>query len=105
MSTMVQPSFAFVERLVELADWRMPVVGELALGVGVMHEQAQKRGLPPRPQSQHRLIAVGIAEGEDRSPADETVDADRLDLAVVEAESTSASLMRTACRRASRISS
>ena len=49
MLTTVQPfAFASSERLVELADVRLAVVGELALGVVVVDEQAEARAAAGR---------------------------------------------------------
>ena len=79
MSTTVQPlRVRLVERLVELADVRRAVVGPFALGVGVVDEPHEARARSGRGPLEHLLIAVGVAEGEDRAAADEAVDADRL---------------------------
>ena len=67
-----------VERLVEVPEMRIAVVGIFALGIGVMHKKAKARRRPPRRPLQHLEIAVGIAEGGDRTAADMLVDADRL---------------------------
>ena len=85
MSTTVQPfALRLIERLVELADLRLPVVGVFALGIGVMDDAGEARAGPCRRPLQHLQIAVGIAEREDRPPADEAVDADRLARPVVD---------------------
>src|SRR6185503_19038811 len=65
-----------VERLVEPADRRLPVVGPLAFAVGVMDETREASSAAARRPLEHLLIAVGVAEGEDRPAADELVDAD-----------------------------
>src|SRR6188508_2350037 len=73
-----------VPRLVELADMALAVVGELAHGIGVMDEAHEARAGTARGILQHLLVAVGVAEGEDRAAADEAVDADRLARPVVD---------------------
>src|SRR6478735_4496834 len=55
--------FRFVPCLVELADVRVAVVGELALGVVVMHDQRQVAPFAGSGDLQHLQVAVGIAEG------------------------------------------
>src|SRR5262245_58976107 len=73
-----------VERLVEPADRRLAVVGELALGVVVAHDQHQPSALPGLRELQHLQVAVGIAERGDRAPPDGAVDAHRLSRPVVD---------------------
>src|SRR5690606_30443774 len=73
-----------IQRLVEPADVAVAVVGELALGVVVVHDQPQASAIGARGPLQHLQIAVGVAEGRDRPAADELVDRDRLAGAVVE---------------------
>ena len=75
MSITIEPSACVVERLVEPADGGVSVVGPFSLGVGVMHEAHEARTIAGRGPLQHLVVAVGIAEGEDRSAADELVDA------------------------------
>src|SRR3974390_137717 len=72
------PGLRLVPRAVELADVRLPVVGELALGVVVVHDQHQSLALAGCGELQHLQVAVGIAERGDRPPADGAVDAERL---------------------------
>jgi hypothetical protein len=60
--------FAFAGRYegrVEASDGRLLVVGELALGVGVVNDSAKAQAAAHRCPLQHLEIAVGIAEGED----------------------------------------
>ena len=79
MLTTVQPlRLRLVERLVELADVRLAVVGPLALGVGVVDEEAEARAAAGGGPLQHLQVAVGVAEGGDRAAADVRLDADRL---------------------------
>src|SRR5215468_1732738 len=73
-----------VPGLVELPDLPLPVVGVLAGVIGVVHDAGEAGALPRRGPLQHLPVAVGVAEGEDRPPADEAVDADRLARAVVD---------------------
>src|SRR5215471_3396971 len=73
-----------VERLVELADRRLPVVGELALGVVVVHEEHQAPARPRLGELQHLQVAVRVAERGYRPAADRAVDAHRLARAVVD---------------------
>ena len=58
-------------------------VVELALGVVVQHQQAQRRPAAAG-EAQHRDVAVGVAAGDDRSAAGAAPDADRLHRSVVE---------------------
>src|ERR1700674_3969181 len=62
------PAFGsrLVERLVELADIGVPVIGLFAHRVGMMHEPHEAEVLADSSPFQHLLVAVGIAEGEDR---------------------------------------
>src|SRR5882672_3057698 len=55
----------FVERPVEFADVRGPVVGPFALGIGVVHEPHETRAATICGPLQHLLVAIGVAEGED----------------------------------------
>src|SRR5215470_12527277 len=72
------PRLGLVPGAVELADIRLAVVGELALGVVVVHEEHEARARAGRGELQHLQIAVRIAEGRDRPAADAAVDAHRL---------------------------
>src|SRR5262245_61547926 len=72
------PGVRLGERLVELADRRGLVVRPLALRVGVMDEADEARPGPGGGPLQHLLVAVGVAEGEDRAAADELLDTCRL---------------------------
>src|SRR5262252_7050029 len=78
------PRLRLVPGAVELADVRLAVVGELALGVVVVHEEHESPSRPARGELQHLQVAVGVAEGGDRAAADAAVDADRLPRAVVD---------------------
>src|SRR5262249_9450731 len=73
-----------IERFVEPPDRRFPIVGPPACGIGVRDEANEALPAPRRRPLEHLLIAVGVAEGEDRTPADEPVDADRLTRLVVD---------------------
>src|SRR5215203_5273059 len=74
------PAFrlGLVERFVEVADRRLAIIGKLAFGVGVMYQAHKTRAVASRRPLQHLQIAVGIAEGEDRTTANMHLDADRL---------------------------
>ena len=85
MSTTVQPfAFASSHALSSLPDLRRAVVGIFARGIGVVHDAGEARAASRHGPLQHLLVAVGIAEREDRAAADEHVDADRLARAVVD---------------------
>src|SRR5262245_43787316 len=75
---------ALVECLVEAADMGVAVVGVFALGIGVVHDAHETRARAARGIFKHLLVAIGVAEGEDRATADEAVDADRLAVSVVD---------------------
>src|SRR5882724_1468891 len=66
-----------VPGLVELADLRLPVVGILARGVVVMHDQHEALAGAGRGELQHLQVAVGIAEGGDGTAPDDAVDPHR----------------------------
>src|SRR5258708_30098071 len=72
-----------VQRLVELADLRLPVVGVFALGIGVVHEPHEARAIAGRGPLQHLQIAVGVSECKNGTTPDKTIDADRLAGAVI----------------------
>ena len=79
MSTTVHPfARGFIQRLVELAEGGGPVVGVFAVGVGVVDEAGKAGAISGHGPFQHLLVAVGIAEGEDRAATDELVDGDGL---------------------------
>ena len=74
MLTTVQPSRGgLLQRLLGAGG-----VGELALGVVVEHEQAQRRRSSRLGELEHRDVAVGVAGGEQRPAADAAPDAHRL---------------------------
>src|SRR6185295_5157615 len=73
-----------VPGLVELADVRGAVVGELTLGVVVVHDEREALAGAVGGDLQHLQIAVGVAECGNRPAADLAVDADRLARAVVD---------------------
>ncbi len=74
MSTTVQPfAFASSSALSSLPTWEVLVVGPFALGVGVVHKAHEARALAGRGPLEHLLIAVGVAESEDRPAADESL--------------------------------
>src|SRR5215813_3126006 len=52
-----------VPGLVELADARLAVVGELALSVVVVDEEREAAAFAGRGHLQHLQVAVGVAEG------------------------------------------
>src|SRR6185295_19367483 len=74
-----------VERDVEFPEMRLAVVGIFTFRIGMVDDQAEPRatGAERRPL-QHFEIAVGVAEGGDRTPANVLVDADRLARLVVD---------------------
>src|SRR5262245_26095509 len=78
------PRSGFVERLVESADRRLPVVRELPLGVSVVDETQESRAGSGGGPLQHLAIAVRIAERKHRPPSYELVDARRFARAVVD---------------------
>src|SRR5215470_8441551 len=78
------PRLRLVPGAVELADVRLAVVGELALGVVVVHDDQQTPAWPRGGELQHLQVAVGVTERGDRPAADAAVDADRLPRAVVD---------------------
>src|SRR5262245_26682051 len=59
-----------VPGLVEAADLALPVVSDLALAVVVQHQQCQTRAAAAHRVLQHLPVAVGVAERQDRPPAD-----------------------------------
>ena len=80
MLTTVQPSrFGSLERLLGAGG-----VVELALGVVVEEEQAQRWACRRAGEVEHRDVAVGVAGGEQRAAAGAAPDADRLLGPVVE---------------------
>jgi hypothetical protein len=85
MSTTVQPLLhRFVWRLVEAADRGLPVVCPFPLAVGVADDAHEPRAVPGRRPLEHLVVAVGVAEGEDRPAANEPVDADWLARLVID---------------------
>src|SRR5262249_52259704 len=74
----------FVPRLVQAADVGLSVIGPLALGVGMMHQTHEARAASRRGPFKHLLVAVRIAERENRTLSDETVDAHRFSGTIVE---------------------
>src|SRR5207245_233841 len=73
-----------VQSDVEMTKMRLSVVSILAFGVGVMDDQPKPRAAgAERGPLQHLKIAVGIAEGGDRTAADVLVDPDGLACLVV----------------------
>src|SRR4051812_10285692 len=58
-----------VPRLVEPANAALAVIGVLALGIGVMDQAHEAQAGSARRVLQHLLVAVGVAEGEDRTTA------------------------------------
>src|SRR3954447_25658963 len=59
-------------------------VAELAVGVVVQDQQPQERLVGVPGELEHRAVAVGVAAGEQRTPADPAPDADRLLWSVVQ---------------------
>src|SRR5262249_44164087 len=74
----------FVEGLVEAAETRLAVVGELALGVSMMDDQPQARPGTDGRVLEHLQVAVRVAERQYRLAADGAVDADGFASAVVD---------------------
>ena len=72
-----------IERLVQAADFRVPVIGPFTFGVGVVHQPHQARARACGSPLEHLQVAVGVAEGEDRPAANHAVDAHRLVGAVI----------------------
>src|SRR4030095_11504913 len=72
-----------VERLVEPADRGLAIVRPLPRCVGVA-DQPHESGTVAGGPLQHLLVAVGVAEREDRPAPDEAMDADRLSGLVVD---------------------
>src|SRR5438477_12807741 len=60
-----------IEALDESTDERVAVIGPFALGIGVMHDQAEARAAAGRCPDEHLVVPVGVAEGCNRSAADE----------------------------------
>src|ERR1700735_993235 len=54
-----------VERLIELADFGIPIVGVFARRIGMVDEAGEAQPLSRHGPLQHLKIAVGIAERED----------------------------------------
>jgi hypothetical protein len=50
------------------------IVGPFAVRIGVMHKAHEAQANTRRRPFEHLLVAVGIAKGENRTPADEFVD-------------------------------
>jgi len=73
----------FIQTAHELPDVGIAVVRPLAFGVGVMNDDAEARPLRAGCPLEHFEVAVRIAEGYRRPPADGLVDADRLPRFVV----------------------
>jgi len=60
------------------------VVGIFAIGVGVMHKQAQAAPITGHGVLDHLHVTVRVSEGQDRAAADMLVDTDRLARLVVD---------------------
>src|SRR5262249_14254738 len=78
------PRRGLVQGLVQLADFRGPVVGPFAIAVGVMHEPHEPGALSRGGPLEHLQVAVRVAEGEDGPPPDVPVDPHRLPWPVVD---------------------
>ena len=76
--------FGFVECLVKLAHRGGAVVGILTCGIGVVHEEHEAGSGAGGCPLEHLLVAVGVAEGGDRTFANVIVDADGFAGAVVD---------------------
>src|SRR5437016_2681222 len=74
------PAFrrGLVERLVEMADGGLAVVGPFTLGIGVVHDECEAGTAPPSCPLEHLLVAVRVAESSDGTAADVLVNADGL---------------------------
>src|SRR5262245_66297424 len=68
------PALRLVERLVQPADVRLAVVRPLARVVGVTHDAHEARALAGRCPLKHLLVAVGVAERQERPPANDLLD-------------------------------
>src|SRR5262245_31698190 len=67
-----------VERFRERAQREVAIVRDLALGVVVMEQEREPCAVPTHRITHHREVAIGIAESQNRPPAD--VQSDVLDL-------------------------
>ena len=70
------PAFGdgFVPGFVEFTDVTFAVVSPFTIGIGVMHNTHETEAVSRSRPFQHLLIAVGVAEGEDGSAADDGID-------------------------------
>ncbi|BCQ61850.1 hypothetical protein PBOI14_36000 [Pseudomonas sp. Boi14] len=72
-----------IQGLVQAPDLGLAVVGPLARCVGVVHQGHEPLATAGGGPLQHLQVAVGVAESQQRAPADDPVDAFRLARAVV----------------------
>ena len=73
-----------IKRLVKLSDLRRAIVGVLAFRVGVVHDEPKTRAVTGRRPLKHLQVAIGVAEGHDRTPADDLLDGNGLAFLVVD---------------------
>ena len=78
------PGDCFVPADAELLQFVVAIVGKLARGVVVVHEQCEACAWTGRGPLQHLKVAVRVAERGNRPPADAAVDADGFPLLVVD---------------------
>src|SRR5262249_52331968 len=78
------PALGLVECFVQPTDVRRAIVGPLAHVVGVAHDAHEARALAGRCPLKHLLVAVGVAEREERPAADDLLDVHGLARAVVD---------------------
>jgi hypothetical protein len=78
MSTSPTFRICFIECLVETAHIGVAIVGPFALRIGVMQNAHEAQVITRRRPFEHLLVAVGVAKGKDRTPANEFMDAHRL---------------------------
>src|SRR5262245_22057517 len=72
------PLRPLIQAAYQPSDLRVTVVGPLALGVGVMNEDAKPWSARARRPLEHLEIAVGVAKCDRWPAADDLIDADRL---------------------------
>jgi hypothetical protein len=64
------PVDRFIQRLIQMTNFRFAIIGPFALGIGVADQERQARTLSGSCPLQHLQVAVGVAECGDRTPAD-----------------------------------
>src|SRR3954463_15291987 len=64
-----------IERLIELPDVRMAIVSPFAFSIGMMYDAHEAGPLASRCPLQHLIVAIRVAEREDRLPSNKAIDA------------------------------